>query len=52
MTMQRYKKNVMLLAASQALLLSAGILAITMGGLVGHRLAADKSLATLPITLI
>lgn len=45
-------RNVALLAAAQALVLSSSVLAMTLGGLVGGQLAPDKSLATLPIAAI
>jgi MFS family permease len=45
-------RNVALLAAAQALVLSASVLAMTLGALVGGQLAPDKSLATLPIAAI
>jgi MFS family permease len=44
--------NVAILAAAQALVLSASVLAMTLGALVGGQLAPDKSLATLPIAAI
>lgn len=40
------------LAACQLLWLSAGAIILTLSGLVGHQLAADKSLATLPFALM
>ncbi len=43
--------TVALLAAAQALTLSAGVLAMTLAAIVGSGLAADKALATLPIAL-
>jgi MFS family permease len=45
-------RNVALLAAAQALVLSSSVLAMTLGALVGGALAPDKSLATLPIAAI
>jgi len=45
-------RNVALLAAAQALVLSSSVLAMTLGALVGGQLAPDKSLATLPIAAI
>jgi MFS family permease len=45
-------RNVALLAVAQAMVLSASVLAMTLGALVGGRLAPDKSLATLPIAAI
>lgn len=44
------KRNVSLLAACQAFLMTNGISLIAMNGLVGYSLAADKRLATLPVT--
>lgn len=43
-------KNVALLATAQALLLTNGIMLVSINGLLGLQLAADKRLATLPIT--
>lgn len=43
------RPNVLVLAVSQALMLSAIVLAMTLGALVGANLAPDKGLATLPI---
>lgn len=43
------KRNVLILAASQALFQTASVLIMTVGGLAGLVVAADKSLATLPI---
>jgi MFS family permease len=45
-----HKKNIALLAAAQALLLTNGITLIAINGLLGLQLADDKRLATLPIT--
>ncbi|MDP1691557.1 MAG: MFS transporter [Burkholderiaceae bacterium] len=42
-------RNVSLLAASQALVLSAVVLSMTLAGILGAALAPDKGLATLPI---
>ena len=47
--MQAEKRNVLTLAACQALFQTASVLIMTVGGLAGQMLAADKSLATLPI---
>jgi MFS family permease len=45
------RRTALILAASQAIIGSAAPIAISMGGLAGHYLlAADKSLATAPIT--
>ena len=44
-----YRGNVLILAASQALMLSAIVLAMALGAILGGTLAPDKGLATLPI---
>jgi MFS family permease len=44
------KKNVTVLAALQALLFTNNSTAIALNGLAGYALAANKSLATLPVT--
>ena len=44
------KKNVALLCATQALLFTNNTILIAINGLAGYALAADKSLATLPVT--
>ncbi len=44
------KRNVVLLAASQGLFQTTSVLIMTIGGLAGYLLAADKTLATLPIS--
>lgn len=46
------KRNVLLLAGAQALFQTAGVMVMTLSGLVGLQLASDKSLATLPIALM
>lgn len=46
------RRNVALLAASQALFQTVFVLIMTVGGLAGLIVAADKSLATLPIAAI
>ncbi|WP_313954142.1 MFS transporter [Accumulibacter sp.] len=45
-----YRRNIALLAAAQALLLTNGVMLVAINGLLGLQLAADKRLATLPIT--
>jgi len=45
-----YKKNVVLLAIGQALLLTNGIMLVSINGLLGLQLAPDKRITTLPIT--
>jgi MFS family permease len=49
--MNPMKRNVVLLAAGQAVMMSGSVLLFATGSLVGHHLAADKSLATLPLAL-
>ena len=49
--MQRMKRNVALLAAGQAVMMTGGVLLFATGSLVGHALADDKALATLPLAL-
>ena len=48
--MTKHGKNIALLAAAQALLLTNGITLVAINGLLGLQLAADKRLATLPLT--
>ena len=43
------RRNVLILAAGQALSQSVAVMVMTVGGLVGYALAADKGLATLPV---
>lgn len=44
------RKNAFILCAAQALYGAGASIIITLGGLVGHYLALDKGLATLPVT--
>src|SRR6185312_10325148 len=46
--MENQKKNVLLLASCQALLLTNAVTLISISALAGYALAADKRLATLP----
>lgn len=46
------KRRVLVLAGSQAVMLTVVVLAFTLGAILGHELAADKSLATLPNALM
>ena len=48
--MDSAKKNVAILSACQALLFTNNTILIAINGLAGYALAADKSLATLPVT--
>ncbi len=50
--MNSYKRNVPILAISQALMMSSMGLIITTVALVGTILATDKSLATLPLAIL
>jgi len=50
--MNSAKRNVAVLAACQALLMTGTSILITLGGLVGYALADDKSLATLPVSTV
>jgi predicted MFS family arabinose efflux permease len=45
-----HRRNIGLLAAAQALLLTNGVTLVAINGLLGLQLAADQRLATLPIT--
>jgi MFS family permease len=49
--MSKMKKNVWLLSLCQALMNSGNVLLVATSSLVGYQLAADKSLATLPLAL-
>jgi MFS family permease len=49
--MDNMKKNVLLLSACQAMLMTGGALLIATSALVGYRLSPDKSLATLPLAM-
>ncbi|MGQ3031615.1 MAG: MFS transporter, partial [Ferrovibrionaceae bacterium] len=49
---RRAKRNVIVLAACQALANSTMSIQIALGGLVGAMLAEDKSLATLPVAMV
>jgi MFS family permease len=46
------KRNVLILASTQALFQTVSVMVITLSGIVGWMLAANKSLATLPIALM
>ena len=46
------QRNVLILASTQALFQTVSVMVITLSGIVGWMLAADKSLATLPIALM
>src|SRR3990167_3810899 len=48
-TMFPGRRNVLLLAGSQALMLSAIVLSMSLAAILGSLLAPDKSLATLPV---
>lgn len=46
------RRNVLLLALSQALTLSAVVMSVTLGAMLGGVLAPDKGYATLPIAMM
>src|SRR3989338_1433460 len=46
------RRNVLLLAFSQALMLSAIVMTVALGAILGGILAPDKGLATLPIAVM
>lgn len=46
------KRNVVLLALCQGLGVSTFSIMIAMGGIIGHSLAEDKAMATLPVTAV
>lgn len=46
------RRNVLLLACSQALMLSAVVMSMALGAILGSALAPDKSYATLPIAVM
>ena len=48
--MDKAHKNVALLSACQGLLMTNSSILIATHGLAGYALAADKSLATVPVT--
>ena len=48
--MRSMKRNVAVLAACQAILLTVNVSVIALAGLVGHSLAGNKALATLPVS--
>jgi MFS family permease len=48
--MQADRRNVLLLAACQALIVTSNVVLISINGLAGHALAPNKALATLPVT--
>lgn len=46
------RRNVLLLAVSQALMLSAVVMTVALGAILGGELAPDKGFATLPIAVM
>ena len=48
--MQKQHRNVLVLSGCQATLQTTGVTMIAVTGLAGYALAADKSLATVPLT--
>jgi MFS family permease len=52
MRITREKRNVAVLAASQALFMTGATMLVILSGLVGLALAQDKALATLPVSAL
>ena len=52
MQITREKRNVAVLAASQALFMTGATMLVILSGLVGLDLAEDKALATLPVSAV
>lgn len=52
MPLSAEKRNVFLLAGTQALFQTASVMVMTISGLIGQSLAANKALATLPIAMM
>ena len=52
MQQSSYRSNVLLLATSQALMLSAIVMSMALGAILGSVLAPDKGYATLPIAVM
>lgn len=52
MTLSRDRRNVLILAACQALFTTAQSMLIILSGLVGATIAAEKALATLPVSMV
>ena len=50
--MSHERRTVLMLAASQALFMTAVVLIMTIGGLAGQTIAPSKALATLPIAFV
>jgi len=46
------RRNVLVLAFSQALMLSVIVMSVTLGAVLGSLLAPDRNLATLPIAML
>lgn len=46
------RRNVLILACTQALFQTASVMVVTLSGLVGQTLATNKALATLPIAMM
>lgn len=51
MTLDRFARNLIVLALCQALAMSGNAVVMTVSALAGYMLAVDKSLATLPLAL-
>lgn len=49
---QLLNRNLLLLFGCQTMFVSGTVVQVTVGGIIGHRLAPDPSLATLPVALM
>lgn len=52
MALSPERRNVLILACTQALFQTASVMVLTLSGLVGQELATNKALATLPIAMM
>ncbi len=49
---QLLNRNLLLLFGCQTMFVSGTVVQVTVGGIIGHRLAPDQTLATLPVALM
>ena len=49
---QLLNRNLLLLFGCQTMFVSGTVVQVTVGGIIGHRLAPDPTLATLPVALM
>ena len=52
MLSQLLKRNVLILFGCQTVFVSGTVVLVTIGGIIGHTLAPDPRLATLPVALM